>query len=95
MNFASGGRELRGVMFSMLETHIMMSSLMFRLSLILVFCLARALVLLLALFHVLCLSLRIYSIMIKNSKTEENRHHDEEIYIKLEGNYSRISKGNC
>jgi hypothetical protein len=49
----------------MLETHIKMSSLMFRLSLILVFRLARTLVLrlapflilLLALFHVLCLAL--------------------------------------
>jgi hypothetical protein len=38
---------------------------------------------------------RIYSITIKNSKTEENRHHNEEIYIKLEGNCSRTSKGNC
>jgi hypothetical protein len=50
---------------SMLETHIMMSSLMFRLSLILVFRLTRTLVLHLALFlvlllalsHVLCLAL--------------------------------------
>jgi hypothetical protein len=41
----------------MLETHIVMSSLMFRLNLILVFCLARTLVLLLTLFHVLCLAL--------------------------------------
>jgi hypothetical protein len=41
----------------MLETHIMMSSLMFRLNLILVFRLARTLVLRLAPFHVLCLSL--------------------------------------
>jgi hypothetical protein len=40
----------------MLETHIVMSSLMFRLSLILVFRLTRTLVLLLALFHVFCLS---------------------------------------
>jgi hypothetical protein len=41
----------------MLETHIMMSSLMFHLSLILVFCLALTLELLLALSHVLCLTL--------------------------------------
>jgi hypothetical protein len=41
----------------MLETHIMMSSLIFRLILILVFCLAFTLVLCLALFHVLCLAL--------------------------------------
>jgi hypothetical protein len=40
----------------MLETHIVMSSLMFHLSLILVFRLAFTLVLHLALFHVLCLS---------------------------------------
>jgi hypothetical protein len=65
MSFASGDRELRGGMLSMLETHIVMSSLMFRLSLILVFCLARTLVLhltlflvfLLAPFDVLCLAL--------------------------------------
>jgi hypothetical protein len=44
----------------MIETHIVMSSLMFRLSLILVFCLARTLVLRLALFHMLCLSLLMY-----------------------------------
>jgi hypothetical protein len=48
----------------MLETHIVMSSLMFRLSLILVFCLTHTLVLRLTLFlmllafsHVLCLAL--------------------------------------
>jgi hypothetical protein len=41
----------------MLETHIVMSSLIFRLVLILVFRLARTLVLLLALSHVLCLTL--------------------------------------
>jgi hypothetical protein len=40
----------------MLETHIMMSSLICRLILILVFCLARTLVLRLALFYVLFLS---------------------------------------
>jgi hypothetical protein len=56
MSFASGGRELRGDMLSMLETHIMMGSLMFRLSLILVFRLAFTLVLCPALFHVFCLS---------------------------------------
>jgi hypothetical protein len=41
----------------MLETHIVMNSLMFYLSLILVFRLARTIVLLLALSHVLCLTL--------------------------------------
>jgi hypothetical protein len=41
----------------MIETHIVMSSLMFRISLILVFRLARTLVLRLALFHMLCLAL--------------------------------------
>jgi hypothetical protein len=41
----------------MLETHIMMSSLIFRLVLILMFRLAFTLVLLLALSHVLCLAL--------------------------------------
>jgi hypothetical protein len=57
MSFASGGRELRGGALSMLETHIMMSSLICRLILILVFCLARTLVFCLAFFHVLCLTL--------------------------------------
>jgi hypothetical protein len=41
----------------MLEIHIMMSSLICRLVLILVFCLAPTLVLRLTLFHVLCLTL--------------------------------------
>jgi hypothetical protein len=45
MSFASGGRELRGSVLSMLETHIMMSSLIFRLVLILMFRLAFTLVL--------------------------------------------------
>jgi hypothetical protein len=57
MSFASGGRELRGGVLSMLETHIVMSSLICRLILILVFCLTLTLVLRLALFHVLCLTL--------------------------------------
>jgi hypothetical protein len=57
MSFAYGERELRGGVLSMLETHIVMSSLIFRLVLILVFRLARTLVLLLALSHVLCLTL--------------------------------------
>jgi hypothetical protein len=57
MSFASGGRELRGGALSMLETQIMMSSLICRLILILVFCLARTLVFCLAFFHVLCLTL--------------------------------------
>jgi hypothetical protein len=56
MSFASGERELIGGMLSMLETHIVMSSLIFRLALILMFHLAFTLVLRLALFHVLCLS---------------------------------------
>jgi flagellar biosynthesis protein FlhB len=56
MSFASGRRELRGGVLSMLETHIMMSSLIFHLVLILLFRLAFTLVLLLTLFHVLCLS---------------------------------------
>jgi hypothetical protein len=51
----------------MLETHIVMSSLIFRLVLILIFCLAFTLVLLLALSHVLCLThllvLRLSSLM--------------------------------
>jgi hypothetical protein len=55
MSFASGGRELRGSVLSMLETHIMMSSLIFRLVLILMFRLAFTLVLCLTLL-VLCLS---------------------------------------
>jgi hypothetical protein len=56
MSFASDERELRGGMLSMLETHIVMSSLIFGLTLILMFCLAFTLVLHLALFHMLCLS---------------------------------------
>ena len=56
MSFASDGRELRGGVLSMLEAHIVMSSLIFRLGLILMFRLAFTLVLRLALFHVLCLS---------------------------------------
>jgi hypothetical protein len=57
MSFASDVRELRGGVLSMLETYIMMNSLMFCLSLILVFCLARTLMLRLALFHVFFLTL--------------------------------------
>jgi hypothetical protein len=56
MSFASGERELGGGMLSMLETHIVMSSSISRLVLILVFCLAHTLVLHLIPFHVLCLS---------------------------------------
>jgi hypothetical protein len=64
MSFASGERELRGGVLSMLKTHIIMSSLIFRLVLILMFRLAFTLVLRLALFYmfyltvllVLCLS---------------------------------------
>jgi hypothetical protein len=57
MSFASDRRELRGGVLNMLETHIVMSSLICRLVLILVFCLALTLVLHLALFHMLCLTL--------------------------------------
>jgi hypothetical protein len=57
MSFAFDERELRGGVLSMLETHIVMSSLMFHLGLILVFRLTRTLVFHLALFHVLCLAL--------------------------------------
>jgi hypothetical protein len=60
MSFASSVRELRGGMLSMLETRIMMSSLISHLILILVFCLARTLVLRLPLFHVLCLCSLMY-----------------------------------
>jgi hypothetical protein len=56
VSFAFSGRELRGGMLSMLETHIVMSSLIFRLVLTLMCRLAFTLVLLLTLFHVLCLS---------------------------------------
>jgi hypothetical protein len=57
MSFASDGRELRGDVFSMLETHIMMSLLIFRLVLILMFRLVFTLVLLLTLSHMLYLAL--------------------------------------
>jgi hypothetical protein len=56
MSFASGERELRESVLSMLETHIVMSSLIFRLVLILMFRLAFTLVFHLTLSHVLCLS---------------------------------------
>jgi hypothetical protein len=57
MSFASGGRELRGGMLSMLETHIVMGSLISHLVFILVFHLAHTLMLRLTLFHVLCFTL--------------------------------------
>jgi hypothetical protein len=57
MSFASEGRELRGGVLSMLETHIVMSSLIFHPILILMFRLAFTLVFLLALSHVSCLAL--------------------------------------
>ena len=57
MSFASGRRELREGVLIMLETHIVMSLLIFRLVLILMFRLALTLVLLLAPSHVLCLAL--------------------------------------
>jgi hypothetical protein len=53
MSFASGVRELRGGVLSMVETHIMMSSLISHLVLILLFRLAFTLVLCLVLLHVL------------------------------------------
>jgi hypothetical protein len=57
MSFDSDGRELRGGVLSILETHIMMSLLIFRLVLILMFRLAFTFMLLLTLSHVLCLTL--------------------------------------
>jgi hypothetical protein len=57
MSFASGERVLRGGVLSMLETHIVMSLLIFRFVLILMFRLAFTLVLLLSPSHVLCLAL--------------------------------------
>jgi hypothetical protein len=57
MSFAFDERELRRCAMSMLETHIMMSSLICSLVLILVFCLAHTLVLHLTLLHVFCLAL--------------------------------------
>jgi hypothetical protein len=56
MSFASGERELRGGVLSTLETHIVMSSLIFCLVPILMFRLVFTLALLLVLSHVLCLS---------------------------------------
>jgi hypothetical protein len=56
MSFASGVREFRGDVLSMLETHIVMSSLISRLVLILVFRLPRTLVLCFALLLLLHLS---------------------------------------
>jgi hypothetical protein len=56
MSFASGARESRRVVLIMLDTHIMMSSLIFYLVLILVFLLALTLMLCLTLLLVLCLS---------------------------------------
>jgi hypothetical protein len=56
MSFASDERVLRGGMLSMLETHIVMSSLISHLVLILMFRLAFTLVLRLALLRVLFLS---------------------------------------
>jgi hypothetical protein len=57
MSFTSGGRELRGGVLNMLETHIVISLSIFCLVLILMFRLAFTLVLLLAPSHVLCLPL--------------------------------------
>jgi hypothetical protein len=55
MNVASGIRELRRDALSMLETHIMMSSLMFHLTLTLVLCLT--LLLVLCLISLKCLTI--------------------------------------
>jgi hypothetical protein len=55
MSFASGERELRGGVLSMLETHIVVSSLISNLVLILMFHLVFTVVLRLALLHVLFL----------------------------------------
>jgi hypothetical protein len=60
MSFAFGVRELRGGMLSMLETHIVMSSLISRLVLILMFRLAFTLMLHLTHLHVLFLSSLMY-----------------------------------
>jgi hypothetical protein len=57
MSFAFSERELRGGVLSMLETHVVMSLLIFPLVLILMFRIAFTLVLLLAPSHVLCLAL--------------------------------------
>jgi hypothetical protein len=57
MSFTTDERELRGGVLSMLETHIVMNSLIFCLVLILMFRLAFTLVLLIVLSHVLCLAL--------------------------------------
>jgi hypothetical protein len=54
MSFASGVRELRRSILIMLETHVVLSSLIFRLVLILAFCLALTLVLHLALLLMPC-----------------------------------------
>jgi hypothetical protein len=56
MSFASGARELRRCTLTMLETHIVMCSLIFCLVRILIFRLAFTLVLCLALLHVFFLS---------------------------------------
>jgi hypothetical protein len=56
MSFAFAERELRGAVLSMLKTHIVMSSLIFRLILILMFYIAFTLVLHLTFFHVLYLN---------------------------------------
>jgi hypothetical protein len=55
MSFASGAKELRRGVLTVLETHIVMSSLISRLILILVFRLSRTLGLRLPLLHVLFL----------------------------------------
>jgi hypothetical protein len=60
MSFTSGKRELREGVLGMLETHIVMSSLIFRHILILMFRLAFTLMLCPTLLHVLCLASLMY-----------------------------------
>jgi hypothetical protein len=60
MSFASSVRELRRSVLIMLETHIVMCSLIFHLVLILAFCLALTLVLHLALHLMSCLIYLMY-----------------------------------
>jgi hypothetical protein len=74
MSFTSSVRELRRGALSMLETHIVMSSLIFHLILILVFRLALTLVLHLALLLILCLiylmDLTITQIILVHERTD-------------------------
>jgi hypothetical protein len=77
MSFASDERELRGGVLAMLETHIVMSSLISRLILILMFRLAFTLVLCPTLLHMLCLAslmdLTIAHMVLVYERTVESR----------------------